>query len=49
MTPLGAILDVANHYLRVTNLNKDRIVETMIFRRLKSEWRPNTRTPSRVA
>jgi len=39
MTPLGAILDVANYYLRVTNLNKDRIVETMIFRRFRIEWR----------
>ena len=32
MAPLEAILDVANYYLRLTNLNDDRIIETAICR-----------------
>jgi len=37
MAPLGAVLDVANYYLRVTNLNDDRIIETAICKRLQNE------------
>ena len=37
MAPLGAILDVANYYLRVTNLNDDRIIETAICKRLQNQ------------
>lgn len=37
MVPLEAVLDVANYYLRVTNLNDDRIIETAICKRLQNE------------
>jgi glutamate formiminotransferase / 5-formyltetrahydrofolate cyclo-ligase len=37
MAPLGAVLDVANYYLRVTNLNDDRIIETAICKRLQND------------
>ena len=37
MVPLGAVLDVANYFLRVTNLNGDRIIETAICKRLQNQ------------
>jgi len=37
MAPLGAVLDVANYYLRLANLNDDRIIETAICKRLQVE------------
>jgi glutamate formiminotransferase len=37
MAPLEALLDIANHYLRVTNLNDDRIIETAVCKKLQVE------------
>jgi len=37
MPPLEAVLDIANHYLRLTNLNDDRIIETAICKKLQVE------------
>ena len=37
MAPLEALLDIANHYLQVTNLDDDRIIETAICKKLQVE------------
>lgn len=37
MAPLNAVLDVANYYLRLANLNEDRIIEMAVFKRLHAE------------
>ena len=37
MAPLEAVLDIANYYLRLTNLNDDRIIETAVCRKLQAE------------
>ena len=37
MPPLEAVLDIANYYLRLTNLNEDRIIEMAICKKLQAE------------
>lgn len=37
MAPLEAVLDIANYYLRLTNLNDDRIIETAVCNKLQVE------------
>ncbi len=37
MAPLEAVLDIANHYLRLANLNHDRIIEMAVCKKLQVE------------
>jgi len=41
MPPLDAVLDIANYYLRLTNLNSDKTIESAICKRLRTEWSEN--------